>query len=174
MLRSSAASVFLLNTCMFLEVNPVAVFFFFIWILISGQVSVGVCLSGAVVSTLLYVFCVKVLGYRAGVERRSAKKTIRAVRYLGYLLVEMLKAGFVVMKLIYTRGKNMEPLLVEFSTDLKTETHRTVLANSITLTAGTITVFLEDGSLCVHALDRSLAEGLEHTNFERRLKELEE
>ena len=51
---------------------------------------------------------------------------------------------------------------------------RAVLANSITLTAGTITVETVDGRFCVHALDRSLAEGIEDCEFQRRLEKLEE
>lgn len=37
--------------------------FFLIWILLSGEVTVWVCLSGAVVSLALYAFGVKLLGY---------------------------------------------------------------------------------------------------------------
>lgn len=33
---------------------------------------------------------------------------------------------------------------------------------------------LEDDKLCVHALDKSLAEGIESTDFERDLLKLEE
>ena len=129
------------------------VLFFLLWLLLSGEVTLRVCVWGAVVSALLYCFCTKVLGY---------------------LIVEMLKAGLVVMKLVYTRGRNMKPLLVFYDSPVHTEGGRAVLANSITLTAGTITVETVDGRFCVHALDRSLAEGIEDCEFQRRLEKLEE
>ena len=92
---------------------------------------------------------------------------------MGYLTVEILKASFVVMRLIYTRDHRMEPLLVRFDTGLKTPAARAVLGNSITLTAGTITVEDQEGHLCVHTLDRPLAEGIENSSFQRLLLELE-
>ena len=150
------------------------VLFFLLWLLLSGEVTLRVCVWGAVVSALLYCFCTKVLGYGWRYERRAVKKLGPGLRYLGYLIVEMLKAGLVVMKLVCTRGRNMKPLLVFYDSPVHTEGGRAVLANSITLTAGTITVETVDGRFCVHALDRSLAEGIEDCEFPRRLEKLEE
>ena len=150
------------------------ILFFLLWLLLSGEVNLHVCLTGAAVSCLLYFFCVKVLGYSRSMERRAVKKLWPGLRYLGYLIVEMLKAGLVVMKLIYGKGRDMEPLLVFYDSPVKTDGGRAVLANSITLTAGTITVETVDGRFCVHALDRSLAEGIEDCEFQRRLEQLEE
>ena len=74
-------------------------------------------------------------------------------RYFAHLLAEMLKAGLVIMRIIYTRPKGIEPKLVWFHTPLKTDRRRAMLADSITLTAGTITVRAEDGRMLVHTLD---------------------
>ena len=97
----------------------------------------------------------------------------QVLSYMGYLVAEILKASFAVMKLIYTRNHRMEPLLVRFDTGLQSPAARAVLGNSITLTAGTITVEDRDGHLCVHTLDRPLAEGIENSDFQRLLLELE-
>ena len=50
---------------------------------------------------------------------------------------------------------------------------RIALANSITLTPGTITVSLENNEFLVHALNRNMAEGLQESLFERLLKRME-
>ena len=50
---------------------------------------------------------------------------------------------------------------------------KVVLANSITLTPGTITVSVENDSFCVHCLDRELAEGMEDSVFVELLLEME-
>lgn len=147
--------------------------FFVLWLLMAGEATLRVCLWGAVVSALLCRFCSRTLGYRPGAWRTLLKKLGPMTAYLGRLLAEMLKAGFVVMKLIYTRGRNMEPRLIWFDTTLQGDTARAALANSITLTAGTITVEAEGGRFCVHALDASLAEGIENCEFQRRLEKLE-
>ena len=147
--------------------------FFLIWILLSGELTGWVCLSGAVVSLALYAFGVKLLGYAPRYDLLGAKKLRKVLSYMGYLVAEILKASFAVMKLIYTRDHRMEPLLVRFDTGLKTPAARAVLGNSITLTAGTITVEDQEGHLCVHTLDRPLAEGIENSEFQRLLLELE-
>ena len=56
---------------------------------------------------------------------------------------------------------------------LKEEGYEVILANSITLTPGTITVSLEDNRFCVHCLDRELAEGMENSVFVELLKKME-
>jgi len=155
------------------EETAVLVLLFLLWVLLSGKITLNVCLTGAAAAALLDVFCRRTLGY-GGWGFLPPRKFWKLLCYLGYLIVEMLKAGFVVMNLIYTRGRKMEPVLVRFDTDVKSDDARSMLANSITLTAGTITVTSEEGHCCVHALDRSLAVGIEHSKFERRLKELEE
>ena len=78
-----------------------------------------------------------------------------------------------VFRMILTQREEMEPVLVTFRTSLKTEMARVILANSITLTPGTITVSIEEDELMVHCLDKSLADGLKDSIFEQKLKVLE-
>lgn len=145
--------------------------FFLLWLLMTGELSLHACLWGAVVSAAMTWFCAKFLEYRVSLPRPS--RLWRWVRYLGYLLVEMLKAGFVVMRLVYTKGRNMRPMLIWFDTPLQEDRVRAILANSITLTAGTITVTATDGRFCVHTLDAPLAEEIEDCEFQRRLEKME-
>ena len=147
------------------------VLFFLLWLLMTGELSVHACLWGAVVSAAMTWFCWKFLDYRMALPRPG--RLWGWLRYLAYLLAEMLKAGFVVMRLVYTRGRNMRPLLVWYDTPLEEDRARVILANSITLTAGTITVTAADGRFCVHALDASLAEGIEDCAFQQRLEQME-
>ena len=150
------------------------ILFFILWVLFAGAVNGTVLATGAVVSALLWLFGYRVLGYRARFERRFFRKLWGAVRYLGYLLVEILKAGFLVMRLIYSPGRAPEPRLIHFASGVRSERARAVLADSITLTAGTITVSAENGDFLVHALDKSMAEGIEDSEFARRLRQWEE
>lgn len=147
------------------------VLFFLLWLLMTGEVTVHACLWGLALSAAMTWFCWKFLDYRMSLPRPG--RLWGWARYLVRLLAEMLKAGFVVMRLVYTRGRNMRPLLVWYNTPLKADRERVILANSITLTAGTITVTAEDGRFCVHALDASLAEGIEDCDFQRRLEKME-
>ena len=48
-----------------------------------------------------------------------------------------------------------------------------MLANSITLTPGTITIKLEGSELVVHALDVELVEGIDESVFVKMLRKME-
>ncbi|WP_312280728.1 Na+/H+ antiporter subunit E [Oscillibacter sp.] len=146
---------------------------FGLWIFLSGELDLEVCIIGGAVSAGLYLLACKTLGYSPREDWAALKKTGSAIRYLGYLVKEMLLAGLVVMRLIYTKGRNMDPRLIWFRTDLTHQSARAALSDAITLTAGTIVVSQEGNLLCVHTLDASLAEGLEHGEFERKLLGLE-
>ena len=67
----------------------------------------------------------------------------------------------------------MEPVLVTVHTDLKTETARVILANSITLTPGTVTMNVtEDGLYEIHALTDGAAEGLLGGGMQQKVADL--
>lgn len=146
---------------------------FGLWIFLSGKVDVETCVIGAAVCTALYILTCRTLGFSPAGDLKALKKVGGAMLYLLYLIREMLWAGLAVMRLVYTRDRNMEPRLIWFQTDLMSQNARAALGDAITLTAGTITVSQEENLLCVHTLDASLAQGLEHSGFERRLQGLE-
>ena len=80
-----------------------------------------------------------------------------------------------VIKIIFSPKKaEIQPALVRFHTDLKSEASLVALANSITLTPGTYTVELENGEYVVQARDREkFGEGLEDSVFVKQLRRLE-
>ena len=90
------------------------------------------------------------------------------------MVKEIIKANLAVCHLILTRREVTEPVIVKVHTNLKTETARVILANSFTLTPGTITVSLAGQELLVHCLDKSLSEGMEDSVFVKLLRKMEE
>lgn len=67
----------------------------------------------------------------------------------------------------------MQPEVTSFHTKLRTDAGKVILANSITLTPGTITVDIRDDLMLVHCLDESLDAGLEGSEMEKRIMKLE-
>ena len=102
------------------------------------------------------------------------KKSGYILAYLGVLIWEIIKANAATLKLIVSPHTRVHPVIVRFRADLRTRTARVLLANSITLTPGTITVSVEDDRFCVHCLDKELAEGMEDSVFVKLLEEMEE
>ncbi|MBU1195933.1 MAG: Na+/H+ antiporter subunit E [Proteobacteria bacterium] len=97
----------------------------------------------------------------------------RFVRYIPWILFEILKANFHLLYIAFhPRLKEIiDPQIVIFKTNLKSDIAITTLANSITLTPGTITVSANsDGVFKVHALDRQTAEALPGVMLEKVAK----
>ena len=140
--------------------------------LVFGGVSPTSFVLGAAVSALITAFAVKFMGYSSARTLAGLRKTGRALAYALLLIKEIVLANLAVIKLIY-RAAEPQPVLVRFNAGMKTDAARVLLANSITLTPGTITVELEGDGLWVHALDRSLAEGIEDCAFAVKARELE-
>ena len=67
-----------------------------------------------------------------------------------------------------------EPVVVKFQSDLKTDMANVLLANSITLTPGTITVSLNKNEFVIHCLDKDFSKGLKDSIFVKMLHQLEE
>lgn len=150
------------------------VLFFLAWVVFNGRVTVEIALFGVGVAIAVFAFVCHFMDYDLQKELRLYKRIPGIVQYLYCLVKEIITANIAVCRMILTRKEQMEPVLVLVHTDLKTEMARVVLANSITLTPGTITVSMTEEDLLVHCLDKSLSEGMEDSVFVRLLKKLEE
>ena len=148
--------------------------FFLAWIVFNGRLTLEIALFGIVVAGAVFAFVCKFMDYSLQKERRFYKKLPIFLQYVYYLAKEVISANLAVCRIILTRKEQVEPVLVHIHTNLKTETGRMLLANSITLTPGTITVSMTDGDLLVHCLDTSLSKGIEDSVFVHLLQKLEE
>ena len=119
--------------------------FFLIWIIFNGQFTWEIAGFGIVISGLIYWFTCRFLGYRPGTDLILLKKLFQILQYVFVLIKEIVKANFAVIRMITSSRYEIEPAVVRFKSDLKTAPARILLANSITLTPGTITVLLEIG-----------------------------
>lgn len=147
--------------------------FFLIWIVFNGQFTVEIAALGAVIAGIMYIFICRFMNYSPKIDIILLKKLIYILQYLFILLKEIIKANYQVIRMIMTSRYELEPAIVRFKVDLKTVPARIMLANSITLTPGTITVSLEGNEYVVHCLDRELAEGIDTSVFVTLLKRLE-
>ena len=148
--------------------------FFLIWVVFNGRLTLEIALFGIAVAVAVFAFICRFMDYSLQKERSFYKKLPLFLQYLFCLVKDIIVSNIAVSHMILTRRETMEPVLVHVHADLKTETARVMLANSITLTPGTITVAMTEDDLLVHCLDKSLAEGMEDSVFVRLLQKLEE
>ena len=147
--------------------------YFILWIIFNGNFTLEICLLGLLIAAAIFAFTCRFMNYSIAKEKQLYMCSLRLLRYICVLIVEIVKANFAVIHLILSEKEEAEPVLVSFETELKTTTGRAFLANAITLTPGTITATLEDSRYQVHCLDESLAEGMDRSVFVNMLKGLE-
>lgn len=147
--------------------------FLLIWIIFNGQVTGEILAFGVVIAGFIYLFICKFLNYNPKTDWILLKKFPLAIQYVFVLVTEIIKANFAVIGMIMSSRYEIEPAVIRFRTDLRSTPARILLANSITLTPGTITVSLEGDEYVVHCLDKSLAEGINSSIFVTLLRRLE-
>ncbi|HIT69115.1 MAG TPA: Na+/H+ antiporter subunit E [Candidatus Aphodomonas merdavium] len=149
-----------------------ALFLFAFWLVLNGGARMDVVLTGIVITGAVLVFACKYLDWSLRREAVVYLAAPRALVYLGLLLEEIVKANIAVGKLLIA-GKP-KPVIRTFRTGVRTRLGRVLLANSITITPGTITLRCEEDQLTVHCLDESLAEGLVDSALEKKIIKMEE
>ena len=133
---------------------------FMFWTTLSGKfdlfhLSMGVFSSGLVAwlsHDLLFEGHTKKLG-------ATLIEIARFLRYLLWIFGQIVLANLHIAGLslsVYPK-KKLDPHIIKFKTSLKTNFARFVLANSITLTPGTVSVRIEEDTFYVHALTRRSA-----------------
>ncbi len=120
------------------------------WLGLSGHYSpLLLSLGGASILVTL------VLAGRLGIIDREGAPyftIIGVILYLPWLLKEVLKANLAVIKACLRADLDIDPALVKVKTVCQSDLAKTMFANSITLTPGTVTVEVEQGRMLVHAL----------------------
>ncbi|MCQ2495126.1 MAG: Na+/H+ antiporter subunit E [Lachnospiraceae bacterium] len=145
-----------------------------LWIIFNGKFTVEILIFGIVISLVVSVFAVKFLKYSFKQEFKLLKKLPYLIAYCFVLVWEIIKANVVTTKFVIKGMKKNKPIVYTFTSPVKSSFAQTLLANSITLTPGTISVSLKDNVYRVHCLDESLSDGIEQCSFVKLLIKIEE
>ncbi|MEC8044079.1 MAG: Na+/H+ antiporter subunit E [Verrucomicrobiota bacterium] len=96
------------------------------------------------------------------------------IKYVPWITWEVVKANMHVFKLAMTKAgyEEMSPRVVTFETYLKTDFAKFVLANSITLTPGTITMLIRGDVFHIHTMSQFLEDDLLTGAIERKVAEV--
>lgn len=143
------------------------------WIIFNGRITVEVIIFGIVLCGLLYWFMCKYMDYSPKREGAVLRRIPGIFVYIFILIKEILRSNWAVIKIILSPRMEMEPVFVEFTTDLRTDLARVTLANSITLTPGTYTIQLKGNTYLVHGIHGPLVEGIGESKLVKQLRKLE-
>jgi len=143
------------------------------WVLLNGKWTTEIAIVGVIVTVALYAFMCAFMDYSPKKEWQIAKRFFKIAGYFFYLVGEIFKSAWGTMVLIWSPDKEIEPRVTSFRTRLRTDAGKVVLANSITMTPGTITVDVEDDLFLIHCLDNSFDVGNDGFEMEDRIMVIE-
>ncbi|MBI9060512.1 MAG: Na+/H+ antiporter subunit E [Marinilabiliaceae bacterium] len=133
-----------------------------LWLLFSGNLSISSLVIGLIVSVITVLSFHRYLVW-------DVAKLFQPIRYYWfaiYLFIfawECLKANLDVAYRVLHPDLPIKPGIVKVKTRLKTDIARTTLANSITMTPGTITVDIVDDFIYVHWIYVSSTDPIQYT-----------
>jgi multicomponent Na+:H+ antiporter subunit E len=93
----------------------------------------------------------------------------RFITYVPWLIYQIVVANFHVAHLALSPRMPIDPQIIQFKTKLESDISFVTLANSITLTPGTITMEIDKNEFVVHALSRKVADDLNTGEMEDRI-----
>lgn len=147
------------------------VFLLAIWLLWSGHYTPLLLSLGA-----LSCAFVAWTAWRMGVVDREGvpfEIAPRMLLYLPYLALEIVKANVDVARRIVSPRMPIGPRVFHTRATQRSDLGRTVYANSITLTPGTVSIDIDGDDITVHALTAEAQSGVENDEMNRRVARVE-
>ncbi len=145
-----------------------AMVLFILWLLLSGKFETKLLLMGFFASIIVSYLCMPLFMIRRRNDKEGEGEIfaldlnyIKLFGYFFWLLKEVFKAGIHVVGIICRQKRDNVPRIVYFSMPYQNPMASILLANSIILTPGTITLDVsDDGIFEVHAIDEPMAADL--------------
>ena len=149
-----------------------ALIMFAFWIFLSGKFSLILLLSG-LISSLLVSYMSNDLLIGNGDIKLGFIRTIRFIRFLPWLLWQIVLANIDLALRTLHPKMPINPMLINFKNNLKTDLGMVILANSITLTPGTVTIDVNKNEFLVHVISEKAAQSLISGEMQARVKKIE-
>ena len=151
-------------------ITTIAMFSF--WILLSGEFTFILITSGIIASLIVAYLSHDIFIGKPDIKTET-RRVLKFIKYLPWLLWEILLANVEIAYLVLNPKPLVDPQLVRFKPDLKTDLGIVTLANSITLTPGTVTVEANREEFIIHAICQKSADGIISGEMQRKVKEIE-
>jgi multicomponent Na+:H+ antiporter subunit E len=135
------------------------------WLLLSGSLDADVLFIGALVAAIISKLLTSGLSFFTEL-RLTPQALIAGFKYYGYFFRELLRSNLRMAAIVLSPSLPINPAIVKVRTRLKSRMGRLMLANSITLTPGTLTVDMEGEWLYIHCVN------VEHTDIDAATREI--
>ena len=148
-----------------------AIVLFLFWLALSGQY-VPFFITLGIATTALCLFVANRMG-TVDHEGVPVQLALGALTYVPWLLWEIIKSAWSVTQIIIDPRLPISPTMTRVRATQATSTGRSVYANSITLTPGTITTNVDGDMFTVHAIQSDGADDLEAGGMDARVTRFE-
>ncbi len=142
-------------------------FLMIVWIAFTTSFATQEILTGLFVTVVVSFFTIPLFTC-CTLSILAPKRIFYMVYYLLIFTRELIKSNFDVARRVLTPSLPINPGIVKFKSKLPTDYAKMVLANSITLTPGTLSIDIIDDTFYVHWID------VKTTNPEKAFAEIAE
>ena len=143
--------------------------FLLLWIILNGRVTAEILIFGIAIAAGVTFASYKAIGYTPERDAVFFRNFPLILRYVAVLTAEIIKSAVGIIRYALNKDKKPEPVIVEFHSGLPTNQQNVLLANSITLTPGTYTLFQEGDHFVVHCLCDDFSTGMADSKFVKLL-----
>ena len=142
-----------------------------LWLLFSGYFQEPLILFFGFASCLVTVMLARRMNV-VDLEAVPFHLNVKILNYWIWLAGEVAKANIAVTKAVFSDLSTVRPEMFVYKAKTQGELGLTILANSITLTPGTVTVDVDGDELTIHALTRQAADPEAIAQMDRRVMAL--
>jgi multicomponent Na+:H+ antiporter subunit E len=119
------------------------------WLVLTANLQLANILIGATVSFSIALLYTKLFVHKAF----EFISPVWFIVYLFVLLKNLIISNIQISKRILSKDMDLSPAIVAVKTDLESDWKKLLLANSITLTPGTLTLDIKDDTLFIHVIE---------------------
>lgn len=154
------------------------IFMFFIlmvfWLILSPSITIEAVVTGSIAVAFVVTFSKDLLFTKGESPLYSVKKILLLISYIPVLVLEIIKSGIDVAKIVLSPKMQIKPGFTKINIPLKTDFAKVLFANSVTLTPGTLTVDIIGDEYIIHHLTQEASQGLIGSTLENYARKLEE
>jgi len=125
---------------------------FIFWLLLSGKFDMFHIFAGIICSLLVALFSKKLVLANPTDRGGVGIEIYRFARYTLWLIYQIFVSGIDVTKRVFKLRMPINPGIIKCRPRLQSDVALTILANSITLTPGTMTMDISNGDIFIHCL----------------------
>lgn len=136
---------------------------FGVWFVFSGKTEPFFLVTGAL-SALFSVYLADRMGFV-----KKYKFIPSAPKYWLWMVKEICTSTLKVSKMVWSVKPKLSPKMITYPMNFKNDRAYAIMANSITLTPGTVTIYVFYDRMVVHTLDSKNAEDLHKSEMYKKV-----